>query len=76
MQPQSVQMRSRESSKGGEREEKGRKGSGKGGQPDGLVGLQFVRRLMRYSLEGKEEGTGARNQDARQVEDTRVRCGH
>lgn len=31
---------------------------------------------MRYSLEGKEEGTGARNQDARQVEDTRVRCGH
>jgi len=29
-----------------------------------------------YLLEGKEEGTGASNQDARQVEDTRVRCGH
>lgn len=54
----------------------GRGGEGEERQPDGLVGLQFVRRLMRYSLEGKEEGTGARNQDARQVEDTRVRCGH
>lgn len=62
MQPQSVQMRSRQT----------REGSG---EWEG-EGLQFVRRLMRYSLEGKEEGTGARNQDARQVEDTRVRCGH
>jgi len=33
-------------------------------------------RDMGYSLEGKEEGTGASNQDARQVEDTRVWCGH
>lgn len=29
-----------------------------------------------YSLEGKEERTGAGNQDARQVEDACVRCGH
>lgn len=58
MQPQSVQMRSRQRQGREVGEWEGRE------------------RLMRYSLEGKEEGTGARNQDARQVEDTRVRCGH